>query len=101
MLVRYLSLVCLGFVLSGCCWFAKRSCFPECPKPLPAKVVTVEKPCELPPKLLLPRVSQTNEGCAADQVCFTADQGALIAAREALLKGWISEVRSRCGPAAP
>jgi hypothetical protein len=86
-------------LLGGCCWLSKRSCFPECPKPKPPTVVKIEKPCKLPPKLVLPAVSRTPCELSGGQVlvCFDKANAGRLAKREADMKDWIRETRKRCG----
>ena len=94
---KLFSVLCAVLVTaSGCCWFAQRSCFPKC-EILPPTVVRVEKRCELPPALDLPAVSSTRVECPEKYSCFDARNTGLLAKRQADLKGWIKEVRARCG----
>lgn len=79
--------------LSSCCWFAKRSCFPNCPPPT---IVKVEKTCELPPSLKLPAVKRFEENCPEDSACFNSVNAGLLAVREAAMKNWIREAKERC-----
>jgi hypothetical protein len=84
-------------LLGGCCWLAKRDCFPPCPEP-PTTVVTVERPCKLPPEIKLAGVKRTSEGCPEKMVCFAITEAGQLAKNLAELKDWIREVRGRCGP---
>jgi hypothetical protein len=88
-------LLLLAIGCSGCCWMAKRTCFPECPAP---KVVKVEKPCLLPGPLKLPAVTRTP--CPASQAeplaCYDKLNSGRLARREADLKDWIRQARLRC-----
>lgn len=92
-------IILLVVQLSGCCWMSKRSCFPECSRPEPPKVVTVERTCNLPPKIKLPRVVQTpcELPSGRELVCYDMKNAALLAKREADMKEWIRDVRARCG----
>lgn len=83
--------------LSGCCWLAKRDCFPPCPPPHHT-VVEVERTCELPPKLKFEAFNRTEEGCPPEFVCYDRDNAAKIARRLSDMKDWILEVRRRCSP---
>jgi hypothetical protein len=85
-------------LLPGCCWFAKRDCFPPCP-PHRHTVVTVEKLCQLPPKLKLEVFERTDQGCPADLACYDRGNAAKLAKRLAEMKDWILEARRRCTPA--
>jgi hypothetical protein len=80
-----LVILAVSMGLGACCWFSKRTCFPECPPPPAAKVVKVEKTCELPP-LELPGFEQAGEGCPKDHVCFDRKNGAQLYVRLARLK---------------
>jgi len=94
-MTRNTVLLILTLSAPGCCWWAKRSCFPECPPP---RIVKVERPCELPPTLKLPAV--TRVPCAptntAALVCLDKANAAKLALRESALKGWVQEARLRC-----
>ena len=93
-----LSAGLLGLVItsSGCCWFAKRTCYPSCPKPI-TKTITIEKPCRLPPKLKLAAVRQMDcQVGGRPAVCFDMLNAVKLAQREADLKDWIREARARC-----
>ena len=97
--MRWAGLVLIALASSGCCWMAKRSCFPECAKPLPARVVTVEKPCELPPKLVLPAVTRMDcEVGGKPAACYDILNAGKLAKREADMKDWIRDARARCSP---
>jgi len=103
------AVMVVGFIIltSGCTllsWGSK----PDCPKPQPcpscppAKVVTVEKACELPPPITLPAVTRSDCGAGSGLVaCFDVPNAALLAQREAALKDWIRETRARCGVVPP
>jgi hypothetical protein len=88
-------------ILGGCCWWAKRDCFPACPPTPPATVVSVEKSCDLPPTLKLPGVKRVEEGCGEGLICYTVPEAAKLALRQAKMKTWIKEVRTRCGSRVP
>jgi len=90
--------VLLCAILPGCCWLAKRDCFPACPEIAPTKIVTVEKACQLPPPLILPAVKQAP--CDDTHVCFDIYNAGLLAKREAAMKDWIKAARARCGKVA-
>lgn len=81
-------------LLEGCCWWAKRDCFPPCPPTLVAKV---EKTCKLPPPLTLPAVERAEKNCPQDHVCFDISNAARLIKRQELMKDWIVEARARCG----
>ena len=53
--MRVITAAAAAALLSGCCWTAKRSCFPPCPPP---RTVPVEKACQLPPTLKLEKVTR-------------------------------------------
>lgn len=94
-----MRLVTLALVLlPGCCWMAKRDCFPPCPAPRHT-VVMVEKPCELPPKLKLEAFKRTDLDCPSEFVCYDRDNAAKLAKRLADMKDWILDARRRCTPA--
>lgn len=93
---RYTALVILALVVPGCCWMAKRNCFPKCPlKPAP-RIVVIEKACELPP-LKLPSFQQM-ANCPAEQACFDRANAARLYIRLARLKDFATEARARCAP---
>lgn len=81
-------------LLPGCCWMAKRDCFPPCPPPT---VVNVAKPCALPGPLELPAVQRT-EACPVNTVCFDIENAAKLAVREGAMKDWIKQAREVCEP---
>lgn len=88
------KVVCFIAAAQGCCWATKRSCFPACPVPI-VKTITVELPCELPPKLILQKISRSE--CAGESiVCFDRRNAALLARRQSSMKDWILEARKRC-----
>lgn len=91
-----LFLVYLTVLSSGCCWFSKRSCFPPCESPTRV-VVEMERPCELPPQLVLDTVKRSVCPDKPDWVCFEPREGGKLAANLANLKTWIREARARCG----
>lgn len=91
--MKWLAIVVLA--ISGCCWLSKRSCFPACEKPLPPRIIKLERACELPP-LKLPAVNQTDIGCPADRICFDRDNGAALYVRLAKLKDFAQMARQRC-----
>jgi hypothetical protein len=90
-------LLLLFGLLNGCCWMAKRNCFPQCPAP---KVVKVERPCELPPSLTLPAVVRTPcaTGAGEPLACYDKLNSGRLAQREADMKDWIKQARLRCAP---
>jgi len=91
-MIRNIGVLILLVNVPGCCWLAKRSCFPACPAPT---VVTLEKPCALPPPLHLDLVKTVP--CAGPSVaCFDAENAGLLAKRESSMKDWIKEARARC-----
>ena len=90
---RNTLLVILALVVPGCCWTAKRSCFPPCPPPT---VVKVERPCELPPALELPLVERSPCGEPGLVACYDAANAGNVARRETSMKDWIREARARC-----
>lgn len=86
-------------MLSSCCRFAKRDCFPPCDPP---KVVQVAKPCELPPALVLPKVSYVETGpvtCPSSWVCYDTVNAALLAMTLSKLRVWVLEAQAACGGA--
>ena len=90
---------------SGCCAMSRAfdngSCH-TCPAPLPAELVTVEKPCDLPPPVHLPGVTRAQcPGGEENLICYEIGEAAKIAAREMRLKDWVREVRTRCGAVPP
>jgi len=96
-MIRILPILLIA--LSGCCWLAKRDCFPVCP---PQLAVEVEQPCKLPPVLKLPAVRRTvGVGCPEKLICFDIANSGKLAAREAAMKDWIRSVRKRCGRQLP
>lgn len=92
--MRYLIITTV--LLGGCCWTAKRTCFPPCPPPV-TKVVKVERSCELPPILKLPPVQRTTINCPLGYSCFDNWNTGKLAQRDASMKDWIREARARCG----
>lgn len=88
----------MSIMLAGCCWLAKRNCFPACPPAAPTQVVTIEKVCELPPTLRLPAIVRTEAGCPADRICYTVGEAAKIWERDAQLVEWVQTARDRCSP---
>jgi len=92
--LRVASIIAL-LALPGCCWLSKRTCFPPCETT--KTVVEVERPCELPPQLVLEAVQRTT--CPDDKmICFSALEAGKLAANLNALKTWIREARARCGP---
>lgn len=98
-MTRDLLLVAWCLLLTGCCWMAKRDCFPACPPIPPARVVKVEMPCQLPPKTKLPAVTRQVADCPADWACYNTENAAKLAQRMATMRDWILETRRRCEPA--
>ena len=96
-MTRNTAALILALLVPGCCWTAKRSCFPPCPPTPPARVVTVERPCQLPPPLKLPKVA-TRPCEGASTACFDTVNAGLLATREASMKDWIRAARARCSP---
>ena len=96
-MTRNIWLLVLALFVPGCCWWAKRDCFPPCDPAPPATVVTVEKTCALPPALKLPGVTRTDKDCPETMVCYAVPEAAKLALRQARMKTWIKEVRARCG----
>jgi len=86
--------VVLAFALSGCCWTARRDCFPPCP---PTQVVQVERPCELPPPVVIPPIQRV--ACETDLKlsCYAPAEAAKLARALAELKAWVKAARARCG----
>lgn len=82
------------WILAGCCWMSKRSCFPSCPPKLPAKIVKIEKTCELPPLELPPFKSNAYDG--GEIVCFDRKNAANLYLRLARLKDFAKTARARC-----
>jgi len=87
-------------VLDGCCWTAKRDCFPPCP-PTPVQVVQVERPCELPPPVVIPAITRQPCEAALSLSCYTPGEAAKLARSLAELKAWIAQARARCGAPVP
>lgn len=87
--VLALAAVCF----SGCCWVARRSCFPACPPP---RIVQVEHPCKLPGPLMLPAVHRVVHGCPDAWACYDTENAAALAQRTAQMKDWIVAARARC-----
>ena len=83
-------------LLSGCCWTAKRTCFPPCP---PKTVVTVEKHCKLPPPIKLSKIKRTEDGCPKDHACYDMENAGKLAKRLSDMADFIKETRKRCSPA--
>jgi len=92
--MRYLTVICLLSLLQGCCWMAKRDCFPACPDPTPTEILPAEKKCQLPPTLTLPAVEQSE--CGEAKICFDIHNAGLLAQREAAMKEWIRQAQARC-----
>lgn len=81
-------------VLSGCCTFSKRSCFPDCP----SVAVEVQIPCKLPPLPTdLPVVTRIELGCPAPWACYDTANAARLAVRVGKLMDWIVDARALCG----
>ena len=76
---------------------SKRSCYPACPKPRPPKIIKIEKPCKLPPRLRLPAVRRSEAGCPAEHACYDKANAGALAHRLSKMKDWIVETRQRCG----
>jgi len=89
--------IALPLLAGGCCWAAKRSCFSPCPPPQAPKIITIEKPCALPPVIKLPAVKRVACPAGALVACFDAAGAGSLAHRDASMKDWIKEARSRCG----
>lgn len=81
------------FLLPGCCWLAKRDCFPACP---PQLVVTIEKPCDLPPIPPPLSLKTTTDGCPPETICFDKTTAAQLAKHLSELNQWVLQVKSRC-----
>jgi hypothetical protein len=58
-------------------------------------LVKVERGCELPPKLKLPRIVQEKK-CPSNWACYNIENAAQLAGRLSKMKNWIREVRLRC-----
>jgi len=95
-IVKFAILAAPLLAFSGCCWLSKRDCYPPCP-PQPTKVVTVEKPCDLPGPLVLEEVRRTLDGCPEKMSCYDIENSAKLARRQAAMKDWIKSARIRCG----
>jgi hypothetical protein len=94
--MRPLALV-LALFLAGCCWWARRDCFPQCDPP---QLVEVAKPCSLPPPVVLEPFRRTE--CADPKsICYSVGEAAKIAENIDALKTWIMRARARCGNSAP
>jgi hypothetical protein len=79
-------------MLAGCCWMARRDCFPPCDPP---KLVEVAKPCDLPAPVQLEPFQRAE--CDPKLVCYSAPEAAKLAANIDRLKTWIIQTRVRCG----
>lgn len=95
-LVLIIIFVIISLTVCSCCTLSKRSCFPACPKPPPPTIIKVSIPCELPPKLVLPKVERTNDGCPESWVCYDPENAGKLAFRLASMRDWIREARIRC-----
>lgn len=97
MTVAYIAII---LFCDGCCWTAKRDCFPACPPPT---VVPVDKPCMLPLKPTLPDVVVLQPGdiCPLPLTCFDPQNAKLLALRESRMKLWIREALAACPQAMP
>jgi len=89
----YLSVILSLFVV-GCCWMAKRDCFPPCP---PKELVIVEKKCTLPESILADTIEIVGEGCPEGFVCFDVLNYGKLAKRLSDMKVWIRDAKARCG----
>ena len=89
----YLSVILSLFVV-GCCWMAKRDCFPPCP---PKELVVVEKKCTLPESILADTIEIVGEGCPEGFVCFDVLNYGKLAKRLSDMKVWIRDAKARCG----
>jgi hypothetical protein len=113
-IIRWLGLL-LVLQLVGCCWFSKRSCYPDCPPP-DRVVVEIEKPCELPPIALAPtktgplliedgegyRPAKTQaEEKEAKGVFFSIGEAGKLAKNLSELMLWVSNARKRCAIPSP
>jgi hypothetical protein len=82
--------------LPGCCWTAKRTCFPPC-KPPTKILVKAESPCELPPELVLADVARSScPSTIRDWACLPPLEAGKLANNIFAMKTWIREVRARC-----
>jgi hypothetical protein len=86
--------------LPGCCWWAKRDCFPACP-PAPVQVVQVERPCELPPPVQIPTITRQPCEAALSLSCYAPGEAAKLARVLSELKTWVKQARARCGAPVP
>ena len=92
--MRLWVLLVVLFQTAGCCWMAKRDCFPACPPP---KLVDVIKPCELPGPVQLEPFRRAECPGKPDMICYTAPEAAKLASNLDALKVWIIQARVRCG----
>lgn len=88
-MIKVLMSSILVFSLSGCCTFAKRTCFPPCEPP---RVITVNK-CSLPGPVTLPAAQNSTEGCPPEYVCFDEENAKNLVRRESVLKDWIEDAK--------
>lgn len=89
--------IAIFLILTGCCWFAKRECYPKC-DPTPPKIIQLEKPCTLPPDLVLEPIKRIQ--CPkeiSDWICFTPEEAGKLVLRIADMTDWILEAQKRCG----
>ena len=89
MMFKFVLASVLVFSFSGCCTFAKRTCFPPCDPP---KVITVNK-CSLPGPVTLPAAQNTTEACPPEYVCYDEENAKNLVRRESVLKDWIEDAK--------
>jgi hypothetical protein len=87
-------LLLLVVLFPGCCWTAKRDCFPPCPPP---EVVQIEKPCQLPDPLVLKPFKRSSCASQPAMICFEPAEAAALASDLDALKTWVARARARCG----
>jgi hypothetical protein len=92
--MKYLCVLLVVCSMGGCCWTAKRDCFPPCPA---QEIITVEKTCTLPPGPTLLGVKRTDIGCPENLICYDVTNAAYLAQDLSVLKEWVKEAKEKCG----
>ena len=94
MKMEHLILIFALSCSAGCCWMAKRDCFPPCPPP---QLVKVEQPCSLPDPLVLEPFTRDECPGQPNMVCFSVSSAAKLAGNLEAMKTWIQRAEQRCG----
>ena len=94
MIYKFILLISLVLIVMGCCGLSKRSCFPTCP---PKRIITIEKECELPMKIVMAPIEMSEVNCPEENVCFDLKNYSLLTKRLNEMRLWIEIVRTRCG----